>query len=160
MAIQIVSGGQTGADRGGLDAAIELGLEQGGWCPKGRRAEDGAIPQKYALAETSSEDYSVRTLKNVLDSDGTVILTLSGPPEPQSGTALTAEYCRQNGKPLLLIDLSLDAAKTRRALRAWLKAHSIQSLNVAGPRESSAPGIQTAARDFLISALPRNPRME
>lgn len=76
---KIVSGGQTGADRGGLDAAIELGIPHGGWCPKGRKSEDGVIPEKYLLKEMSSADYLKRTEQNVVDSDATVIFTYGQP---------------------------------------------------------------------------------
>ena len=77
--LKIISGGQTGADRGGLDAAMDLGIEHGGWCPKGRRAEDGRIPDRYTLEETTSTDYTVRTEKNVEWADGTVVFTFGAP---------------------------------------------------------------------------------
>ena len=73
--IKIVSGGQTGADRGGLDASIHCELPHGGWCPKGRKAEDGRIPDKYQLVEMSTSDYLSRTEANVVDSDATVVFT-------------------------------------------------------------------------------------
>ena len=85
---KIVSGGQSGADQGGLDAAIELGIPHGGWCPKGRKSEDGAIPDKYNLVETKSGDYRVRTEQNVVDSDATVVFTY-GPASGGSATSST-----------------------------------------------------------------------
>ncbi len=88
---RIVSGGQTGADRGGLDAAIELGIPHGGWCPKGRKSEDGTIPLIYQLVETSSSDYKVRTEKNVADSDATVIFTYG---KPTGGSKPTANFAK------------------------------------------------------------------
>jgi hypothetical protein len=99
---KIVSGGQTGADRGGLDAAIELGIPHGGWCPKGRKAEDGAIPLTYDLTETGSADYRVRTEKNVLDSDATAIFTCG---ELSGGSKLTADLAEKHGKPWIHIDI-------------------------------------------------------
>ncbi|MCD6446738.1 MAG: putative molybdenum carrier protein, partial [Candidatus Marinimicrobia bacterium] len=83
---KIISGGQTGADRAGLDAAMELNIPVGGWCPKGRKSEDGPIDNKYPLQETTSGDYRVRTERNVKESDGTLIFTLG---KPTGGTALT-----------------------------------------------------------------------
>jgi len=143
----VVSGGQTGADRGALDAALKLGLTCGGWCPKGRRAEDGAIPDRYPVRETPSEDYRQRTEWNVRDSDGTAILHRGA---VDQGTALTERLARQRGRPVLLLDL-----RTARPseLAAWMAAHHIRRLNVAGPRESRAPGLQTAVTAFVREAL-------
>ena len=104
MLERIIGGGQTGADRGGLDAALESGLPIGGWVPRGRRAEDGTVPEKYAgLLETPTADYRARTERNAKDSDATLIFThgpLSG------GSKLTAGFCEKHGKPWLQIDLS------------------------------------------------------
>jgi hypothetical protein len=148
---RIVSGGQTGADRGGLDAAIGLGLEHGGWCPRGRRAEDGAIPSRYALAETGSSDYAERTERNVIDSDATVLITRG---MPTGGSALTARLCARHHRPLCHLDLAAcserDAA-TR--LREWLASRSVAVLNVAGSRESSAPGLAASVRRVVTAAL-------
>ena len=141
---KIISGGQTGADRAGLDAAMELGLPVGGACPKGRKAEDGPIPVCYPLTELSSSSYAVRTERNVTDSDGTLILnigTLSG------GTAKTIEYARRHGKPHLVVQL--DCAATPDAVLAWLEQNRIKTLNIAGPRESKHHGIQRQAQVFL-----------
>jgi predicted Rossmann fold nucleotide-binding protein DprA/Smf involved in DNA uptake len=103
---KIISGGQTGVDRAALDVAMELGIPCGGWCPQGRRAEDGRIPERYPLQEASSKEYPVRTRLNVEDSDGTLVLTASS---PTGGTALTLKLARQLHKPFLLIDLARDA---------------------------------------------------
>src|SRR5262245_50786528 len=92
---KIVSGGQTGADRAALDVALELGLPCGGWCPRGRLAEDGPIASKYPLQETQSRDYPPRTKRNVQDSDGTLILTWGN---PDRGTILTAKLAQELGK--------------------------------------------------------------
>jgi hypothetical protein len=144
MVQQIVSGGQTGVDRAALDLALEVGLPCGGWCPKGRRAEDGPLPERYPLRETSTPAYPRRTALNVRDSDGTLILTRGA---PDRGTALTARLAERDGKPCLTVDLAgrPDPAE----VRAWLAANRIGVLNVAGPRESSSPGIYAEAKAFL-----------
>ncbi len=147
---RIVSGGQTGVDRAALDVAIELGLEHGGWCPRGRRAEDGPIPARYTLRETPSADYRVRTAKNVADSDGTLILT-SG--QPTGGTALTIEFCRERQKPNLALDLDEGPHRAIGEAVRWIVANSIETLNVAGPRESNVPGIGERARAVLRQTL-------
>lgn len=141
---KIVSGGQTGVDRAALDVALEIGIPCGGWCPKGRRAEDGPIPRRYPLTETPWWGYPQRTEWNVRDSDGTLIL-LRG--RPDRGTCLTIELAGRHDKPCLTIDLAdkPDAA----AVRSWIRKHKIRTLNVAGPRASRNPGIRAAAVRFL-----------
>jgi hypothetical protein len=141
---RIISGGQTGVDRAALDIARELGLPSGGWCPKGRRAEDGPINSAYPLEETESSSYPVRTEKNVLDSDGTLILTRG---KPKGGTALTRRLARDASKPYLIINL-FDEENPRIVLE-WGRRNKISLLNVAGPRESEAPGIYGQASRFL-----------
>jgi hypothetical protein len=141
---KIVSGGQTGVDRAALDVAMELGIECGGWCPKGRRAEDRAIPKRYPLRETPSTAYPERTKRNVADSDGTLILTLR---EPRGGTALTIRLARGIEKPCKVA--RLNRASNIEAVRSWLEKKKINILNVAGPRESENPGIHSMACDFL-----------
>jgi hypothetical protein len=141
---RIVSGGQTGVDRAALDVALSLGIEHGGWCPRGRLAEDGTIPARYLLTETASSDYAERTEKNVLDSDGTLILyrgRLSG------GTSLTRSLAQWYRKPCITFDLE-KRVNVGRAQR-WLDENKIRVLNVAGPRESSAPGIYDEALAYL-----------
>ena len=151
---KLISGGQTGVDRAALNAAMELGIPCGGWCPKGRRAEDGVIPSQYPLEETSSPDYPQRTEFNIQDSDGTLILTW-GP--PLSGTLLTFKLARKHHKPYQLIDLSEGGNVWK--VREWIKNGAIQILNVAGPRESEAPGIHDRALNFLREILsPQNVR--
>jgi hypothetical protein len=145
---KIVSGGQTGADRAALDVALELGIASGGWCPKGRRAEDITIPDQYPLEETPSRDYPQRTEWNVRDSDATLVLTLG---TPDRGTALTLRLAARAGKPHLALDVGHDPDPNV-ALR-WLERHRVRVLNVAGPRESRAPGIGRAAAGFLRSLL-------
>ncbi len=145
---RLISGGQTGVDRGALDAAIAANLAHGGWCPNGRIAEDGAIPMTYRLVETDSADYPVRTEKNVVDSDATLILYRN---QLAGGTKLTYQLTKKHGRPAHLHDLahSSDVGPTRR----WIFDNQVRVLNVAGPRESSAPGIQQEAYDFVLRLL-------
>lgn len=150
MIKKIVSGGQTGVDRAALDVAIRLGIPAGGWCPRGRRAEDGRIPDSYPLHEASSINYAKRTELNVRDSDGTLIL--SGGPLT-GGTALTESLARRQGKPVFVVDLRDDPAPD--VIDEWLAANSIQTLNVAGPRESQQPGIYDRVTDFLAQYVSR-----
>src|ERR1700759_5523345 len=120
---KIISGGQTGVDRGALDAAIELGVEHGGWCPMGRLAEDGFIPTKYALRQNDSQKYSDRTERNLLEADGTLILYRG---ELSGGTDLTRFLCQRHGRPALLVDLQrgIDPAE----IQTWLAEHKIATL--------------------------------
>lgn len=153
MVERIISGGQTGADRAGLDAAIALGIPHGGKCPAGRRAEDGVIPAPYKLEETKSGDSAVRTRLNVRQSDGTVIFTRGA---PIGGSELTAIAAREIGKPCLLVDLDDIAhrgpVESARFL-GWLEQHQIRTLNVAGSPESLSPGIHDVVMAFLLEAL-------
>lgn len=144
MFSKIVSGGQTGVDRAALDVALEQGIACGGWCPRGRRAEDGLIDPRYPLDETPWDGYPQRTEWNVRDSDGTLVLVLG---EPDRGTALTVRLARKRKKPCLVVDLGgpVDVA----AVRAWAEANGVRVLNVAGPRESSSPGIHARAAELL-----------
>ena len=136
---KIISGGQTGADRAGLDAAIQRGVPHGGWCPEGRRAEDGRIPDCYQLCETYSFSYLVRTEKNVQISDGTIIFTLG---DLRGGSARTRDFAILHGKPWLHLQLdTLELFETAETVKSFLTTHSIRTLNVAGSRESTEPGI-------------------
>lgn len=146
--VRIVSGGQTGVDRGALDAAMALGIAHGGWCPRGRRAEDGRVPLRYNVRETESSRYDIRTERNILDADGTLILH-AGP--LTAGTALTRRLAALHGKPLRLVDLT--APLDSDAVRRWLLGAKIGVLNVAGPRESSSPGIAGRAQAALETLL-------
>lgn len=151
---RIISGGQTGADRGALDAAIELGIEHGGHCPAGRRAEDGRIPERFRLVETASADYAARTERNVLEADATLLVTRGA---PSGGSALTAALARKHDRDLLHLDLARHPDPVG-ALREWLARRAIRCLNVAGPRESGCPGIAQDVRALLIAALGRDRR--
>ena len=154
MIEKIVSGGQTGVDRAALDVAIHLGIPHGGWCPQGRRAEDGPLEPIYRLQETESTNYAERTEKNVVDSDGTLILH-AGP--LSGGTLLTLQLAQRHSKPCLAVDLAKlppqPASSEQNPLTAsrWIRDYGIETLNVAGPRESTSPGIGELARRFLFS---------
>jgi hypothetical protein len=145
---RVVSGGQTGVDRGALDAAIAAGITHGGWCPRGRLAEDGPIAGQYQLRETHSAKYTIRTRCNVLDSDATLILCC-GP--LTGGTELTLRLAQHHARPCLVIDLQLDPEAD--VVRQRIETHRIGVLNVAGPRESSHPGIAEQTRHFLLRVL-------
>jgi hypothetical protein len=147
--MKVISGGQTGVDRAALDAALELGLDGGGWCPRGRRAEDGRIPDRYPLRETSSSAYPARTAANVREADATLVLTHG--PATSRGTALTRRLATAHGKPLLEIDLA--ARPQPAAVRGWLEARGVKTLNVAGPRASESPDIYRRAHEFLLAVL-------
>ena len=137
-------------DRGALEAALALRFPCGGWCPRGRRAEDGRIPDRYPVRESTSAHYPARTAQNVREADGTLVLT-RGPAD--RGTALTLRLAGQHGRPMLHLDLQDRPAPA--AVLEWLAAHGIRVLNVAGPRESRAPGIQEEAELFLRDVLGR-----
>ena len=148
MLEKIVSGGQTGVDRAALDVALELGYPCGGWCPKGRKAEDGLLNERYPRTDTPTDDYAERTTWNVRDSNGTLILmrgALNG------GTLQTVEDAKRLQRPHLIVDFT--QAHRGDDVLAWLKGHRIRVLNVAGPRESKQPGIYQAASQFLRELL-------
>ena len=145
---RIVSGGQTGVDRAALDVAMARDVPHGGWCPRGRRAEDGRIPARYALREHDSPAYADRTEQNVLDSDGTLVLTMGA---PQGGTALTVQLAGRHRRPCVVIDLERPTPPA--AVVNWLTANDVRILNVAGPRESTRPGIHDEAAAFLERVL-------
>jgi hypothetical protein len=134
-------------DRAALDVALALGISHGGWCPAGRAAEDGPVPERYRLSETPSADPAQRTAWNVRDSDATLVL--SGP-GASGGTARTLEAAREYDRPLLVVPP--DVAHVRDA-RAWLREIAPEVLNVAGPRESEAPGIHGRSVAFLEALL-------
>ncbi len=147
---KIVSGGQTGVDRAALDVAIYLEIEHGGWCPLGRRAEDGRIPSTYLLKETETRNYAVRTERNVVDSDGTLVLYRD---QMTGGTDLTRKLTLKHGRPVSCIDLETFHEEEFERLLGWIERHNIQVLNVAGPRESTCQGISKQAEQFLVIAL-------
>lgn len=145
---KIISGGQTGVDRAALDAALAHDVPVGGWCPKGRRAEDGGIPERYPLRETPSDEYAQRTAWNVRDSDGTLIIA----PEPLTGgTALTQTEAEDQGRPVLHVRPKHSMPVPM--IRAWGTENDVRALNVAGPRASEVEGIYDAAREILDALL-------
>ena len=148
MILQILSGGQTGVQRAALDAALEWNFPCGGWCPQGRKAEDGLIPERYPLQEMASADYAKRVRQNERDSEGTLIITRD---VPTGRTELALKAARKQRKPVLVIDLEAipgqEAAVEK--IRDWAGAHFIRRLNVTGPRESRCPGIYEEARAVL-----------
>jgi hypothetical protein len=145
--LQIISGGQTGVDRGALDAALEAGAACGGWCPAGRRAEDGVIDARYPLTPLAAREYAARTRRNVEDSDATLVICYGA---PEGGTALTLGWCRRLGRPHVLIDAArLDAQAALAMLREFVRERRITRLNVAGPRASKQPGAYGYARTLI-----------
>ena len=144
---RIVSGGQTGVDRATLDAALQFNIDCGGWCPEGRKAEDGKIPSHYPVVVLPDADYLIRTRQNVIDSDGTLIIyfdTLSG------GTEKTLQFCLDQNKPHLLINatnLSIEQAGIQ--IQEFVSNNTINILNIAGPRTSTEP----LAYDYTLQAI-------
>jgi len=132
--MKLISGGQTGIDRAVLDFCLDHGLPCGGWCPAGRKAEDGIIDPKYPLKELPETSCRVRTAANVRDSDATVILF---PGEMHGGTLKSFEFIQKDKKPFLLLDMSvLDAEAAAERLRKLLKRYTPSTLNFSGPRQS------------------------
>ena len=149
--MKIVSGGQTGVDRAALDAALELGIEAGGWCPEGRLAEDGAIAEKYPLKELPKAGYLQRTKRNVIDSDGTVIIFYGN---PAGGTLLTLESCIKDGKPFLLIDaesLTIDKASVN--IQRFIEKNNITIVNIAGPKASEKEEAYRYAKLVILNVF-------
>jgi hypothetical protein len=148
MLKRIISGGQSGVDRAALDAAIRIGIPHGGWIPRGRITEDGPLPQRYRLVEMPTDSYAERTEKNVVDSDGTLIISRG---TPTGGTDYTRKMALKHGKQMLHIDMALhrnplDAASL---VSSWIEMNKIETLNVAGPRASKDPNIYAEALAIL-----------
>lgn len=141
---KVISGGQTGVDRAGLDAAMEAGIPVGGFCPKGRLAEDWTVPEEYPLIELEGGGYPARTEKNVMESDGTLILNVG---KLSGGTRLTLDCAQKNGKPCLVVQL--DREPETESVWRWVIENSIRIMNIAGPRESKHPGLHRTAVLFL-----------
>jgi Circularly permutated YpsA SLOG family len=148
---KIVSGGQTGADRAALDFAVEHGIPHGGWCPKGRKAEDGQINGRYQFQETPSSDYVQRTEWNVRDTDGTVIFTVNA--TLSGGSKRTAEFAKKQNKPCLHLLAQGGREKAQQRLRDFIRQHGINVLNVAGTRASKEPDVGAFVAETLKLAL-------
>jgi len=148
---KIVSGGQTGADRMGLDWAIWHDIPHGGWCPRFRKAEDGKIPDQYQLTETPKSDYVQRTEWNVRDSDGTVIFTVAA--ALAGGSKRTADFATKHGKPLLHISYTGSYESPGERLAAFVRENDIKALNVAGSRGSRELGVTAFVKLTLEDAF-------
>ncbi len=151
MIQKIVSGGQTGVDRAALEWALDHHLDCGGWCPAGRKAEDGIIDSRFPLRETPSEGYDQRTEYNVRDSDGTVILLLGS--NLTGGTALTQKIASSWNRPCLILSKSTTDSPAEK-LKDFIDHNRIETLNIAGPRESGEPGVGDFVRRILDQAIP------
>ena len=150
MLRKIISGGQTGADQGGLEAARTLGLETGGKVPLGFKTEDGSAPElgpMYGLEELASHEYPPRTRYNVVDSDATVIFGRTS----ETGSKMTRRMCKESHKPCLTIEEFDDDGL--RLIRSFVTLYEVETLNVAGNRESKFPGLQRKVRNYLVKAL-------
>ena len=151
MLKKIISGGQTGADQAALDAAIKLDIPHGGWLPKGRQTENGPLPQKYELQELTSKNYAERTEKNVVESDGTLIIS-HGP--LTGGSAYTVDMAVKHDRPHLHTDLDIISAfQASLMIRDWINENQIEILNVAGPRASKDPKIYSDTFKILESVV-------
>ncbi len=155
MLRKIISGGQTGADRAALDWAIKRGIPHGGWCPKGRRCEDGVIDQRYCLVETPSDDYSQRTEWNVRDSDATAVFSIRK--ELRGGSLLTVELAYQYNKPVIHLCQEDEQTNHAQKLRSFIEKFGISVLNVAGPRASGEPDVYQFVLGVLDQALIGSP---
>lgn len=148
---KIISGGQTGADQAALDAAIAKGCPYGGWLPKGRKTENGPLSIKYVMSEMGTGDYRKRTEKNVLDSDGTLIVSHG---ELTGGSLLTRVLAEKHGRPRLHVDCHVGSFECRlQNVSQWLQDNRIKVLNVAGPRESGDHHIYQAVRKLVEAVL-------
>jgi hypothetical protein len=151
--LTIISGGQTGADRAALDAAIERGVPCGGWCPDGRLAEDGAVPERYPVVALPGGSYDDRTRRNVADADATVIVCF-GP--PAGGTETTRLACLELRRPMLVIDAAAVAAhRAGEQIAAFVAERRAATLNIAGPRASEQPSIAGYVQTAVAAALDR-----
>ena len=149
--ITIISGGQTGVDRAALDVALELGISCGGWCPEGRLAEDGVIARHYPLKELAGGDYVQRTMRNVLDSDATLVIYFD---QLEGGTELTVEFCNQKAKPVLVIDANtIQFSSAVDEMLDFTRQHQLEILNIAGPRASKQPAAYAYTKALLTDYL-------
>lgn len=151
MLKKIISGGQTGADRAALDVAMKFNIEHGGWIPKGRRTEEGALPAQYQLIEMGTEDYRERTKKNIINSHGTLIISRG---ELTGGSKLTQSYAKVIGRPNCYIDLlNQEEFEAGIIIKSFIMENQIKILNVAGPRLSHCPSIYQDVKTILEVTL-------
>lgn len=164
MIEKIISGGQTGVDLAALDAAITFGIPYGGYCPKGRLNENGKIPDKYPTLKeitgefkSEKENYDKRTIKNIKESHGTLILVpkIPIPDQITDGTRLTIEEVVKQGTSFKIIDLSQALEENEKIIIDWINTQSIKILNIAGPRESNSPGIYGKSLHFFSTVFPQ-----
>lgn len=151
--LMIISGGQSGVDQAAHKAAIELKIDHDGWCPSGRLCETGRIPPEYQLQESDSTDCSVRTKKNIEDSDATLIIRRNSTEETPDGTELTERYARYKDKHPLTIYLDDNQNSNIKKIIDWIKEYNITTLNIGGPRESNSRGINALCFNFLKEAF-------
>jgi hypothetical protein len=145
--VKIISGGQTGVDRAALDAALKHGIDCGGWCPAGRLDEFGLIPAHYPLKELEKAGFAERTLRNVQDSDGTVIIYFG---ELRGGSEQTVRFCRDENRPHELINgAEVSAPRAAEMISDFVRDQKIATLNIAGPRQSEWPG----GYDYTLGVL-------
>ena len=149
--MMIVSGGQTGADRGAMEAAMDCGVSHFGFCPKGRLAEDGTIPATYNVYELKTKSYPERTNRNVEYADATLVFYSE---EIEGGTALTIKSAQKYNRPYCIVNVSHpDYLSQIDGVREWMNGKNILVLNVAGPRESKVPGMQEKVREFMTRLI-------
>ncbi|MDM8557336.1 putative molybdenum carrier protein [Candidatus Parabeggiatoa sp. HSG14] len=153
--MKIISGAQTGVDRAALDAALDSGVKTGGWCPEGRMADDGIISEKYPVKELPKSGYRQRTKRNVIDSDGTVIIYFDYP-FPGGGTEQTIVFCIKERKPYVLIDAEeLTIERASRKIKKFIDRNTISVLNVAGPN-AGVPKAYQYTKKVILSVLQSN----
>jgi len=146
----IISGAQTGADRGGLDAAKALSLKTGGYVPRGRRSEDGQVPHEYSVQELDSWSYAPRTRENIRAADATLIFSY-GP--PSGGSKFTENECAIQAKPHAVVNLQQSDEALIPDIQTWIASVDPLVLNIAGPRESKLPGVQRRVAQLIVAAL-------
>lgn len=153
MLLKIISGGQTGVDTAALDFARGNGIPTGGWVPKGRTNEAGKIPDYFdGMRETLSENVIERTRLNVVSSDATLIF-IDGSESP--GTDQTVDFAKALEKPFLVVNVKAGTDSCIQKIRSWMSEHAIETLNIAGPRESEAPGLARIVSTILKDSLAR-----
>lgn len=150
MIKKIISGAQTGADRGALLAALKNNIEVGGWVPKGRRAEDGYVSSDFPVLETPSRDYPQRTEWNVRDSDGTIVFNKA---KNSRGCNLTIAMASRYKKPILVIKTQRSDEEVVASIVSFVNRYNLVTLNVAGNRESSVPGLQEYVERIMSAVI-------